>query len=109
MTGWCVWWKCWVACLFFEESQQPTWPHDRQRRRCAQVSPICRHSWQPVLPGVTSCVVFRCEQVLDFVTALAHPFASDAGSKPQDARFELDGLRREDNPERGGPATASVL
>src|SRR6266568_3100161 len=40
MSGWLVAWKCLVACLFFEESQQPTCPHVRQRRRCTQLSPI---------------------------------------------------------------------
>ena len=26
-------WKCLVACLFFDESQQPTWPHTRHDAR----------------------------------------------------------------------------
>ena len=44
--GCLVCWKCFVACLFFEESQQPTWPHSMQSRRWTQVSPIFTHSSQ---------------------------------------------------------------
>src|SRR3712207_7399180 len=40
-------WKCPVACLFFECSQQPTCPQISQRRRCTQVSPIFRQSSHP--------------------------------------------------------------
>src|SRR5260370_14960496 len=38
---WFVVWKCLVACLFLEESQQPTCPHSRQRRRCTLILPLC--------------------------------------------------------------------
>src|SRR2546421_6048146 len=53
MIGWLVAWKCLVACLFLEESQQPTCPHSRQRRRCTHVSPILKQSSQPFALGVT--------------------------------------------------------
>jgi hypothetical protein len=39
-------WKCLVACLFFEESQQPIWPQIRHKRKCSQRSPIATHSGQ---------------------------------------------------------------
>ena len=55
MIGCCVLWKCLVACLFFDESQQPTWPQVRQSRKWTQVSPIFRHSSQPWVFGLTSC------------------------------------------------------
>src|SRR6185437_2955996 len=55
-------WKCLVACLFLEESQQPTWPQVRQIRRCSHSSPLLRHSSQPLALGVTLAIVFRCEQ-----------------------------------------------
>src|SRR6185369_7042027 len=51
---------CLVACLFFDESQQPTWPHSRQRRRCTQRSPISRHSLQPFPLGFTSRISLKC-------------------------------------------------
>src|SRR5215204_3920050 len=61
MIGWPLAWKCLVACLFFEESQQPTWPQMRQSRRCTQLSPLCRHSSQPLgVFGVTSRIWSRC-------------------------------------------------
>src|SRR5579864_9677799 len=59
MMGCLVWWKCFVACLFFESSQQPTWPHVRHSRRCTHVSPIARHSSQPVLFGSSVRTKFR--------------------------------------------------
>src|SRR3954468_17798623 len=47
MIGWWLPWKCLVACVFFEESQQPTWPQVRHSRRCTQRLPDCRHSSHP--------------------------------------------------------------
>src|SRR2546423_1545553 len=43
---------CFVACLFLDESQQPTCPQLSQSRRCTQVSPILRHSSQPFVFGL---------------------------------------------------------
>src|SRR5438132_6978506 len=60
MMGWPVVWKCRVACLFFEESQQPTCPQIRHRRRCTHVSPIFKQSSQPLALGVTSLILSRC-------------------------------------------------
>src|SRR5262245_19784818 len=54
MTGWPVAWKCAVACLLGESSQQPTWPQLRQMRRCSQRLPLLRHSSHPSALGVTS-------------------------------------------------------
>src|SRR5258708_40219487 len=64
MTGWPLAWKCFVACLFLEESQQPTWPHVRQSRRCTQRSPAARHSSQPLELGVTGRICATCGQAL---------------------------------------------
>ena len=33
ITGWPLSWKCAVACLPGEESQQPTWPHSVHKRK----------------------------------------------------------------------------
>jgi hypothetical protein len=44
MTGCRVSWKCLVACLPVEESQQPTWPHAWHSRRATQNVPSTRHS-----------------------------------------------------------------
>ena len=52
-----------MACLIGELSQQPTWPHDVQRRRCIQRPPIRRQSSQPSDDGATSgTMVSRCAQ-----------------------------------------------
>src|SRR5690606_32362235 len=60
MTGWPVAWKCFVACLFFDESQQPTWPQVLHIRRLTQLSPDCRHSSHPSgVPGSTSRIWSR--------------------------------------------------
>src|SRR5437762_5185385 len=63
MTGWPVAWKCFVACLFLEESQQPTWPHVRHSRRCTHFSPVARHSSQPSELGVTGRISLTCGHV----------------------------------------------
>jgi len=55
-------WKCLVACLFLDESQHPTCPHDRQSRRCTQVSPVLRHSSQPFLAVCFILIWSRCVQ-----------------------------------------------
>src|SRR5882724_11541222 len=62
MMGCFVAWKCLVACLFFELSQQPTWPHYLQSRRCTQVSPIFRHSSQPWTFALTLRIWSVCVQ-----------------------------------------------
>src|SRR5438552_16206197 len=63
MTGWPVAWKCFVACLFLEESQQPTCPHVRHSRRCTHFSPVARHSSQPSELGVTGRISLTCGHV----------------------------------------------
>ena len=55
-------WKCFLACLFLEESQQPTCPHDRQRRRWTHLSPIFMHSSQPCLVVCLILIWSRCWQ-----------------------------------------------
>ena len=62
MIGWLVAWKCAVACLFGELSQQPTSPQTMHSRRCTHQPPVRRHSEQPsVLDGVTfRSIVSRC-------------------------------------------------
>jgi hypothetical protein len=46
--------KCFVACLFLLESQQPTCPQLRHSRKCTHVSPVRKQSSQPGALGVTS-------------------------------------------------------
>src|SRR6266852_318045 len=74
MIGWLVAWKCLVACLFFEESQQPTCPHVRQSRRWTQVSPIFKQSSHPLELGVTSRIWSRwrhcCAMCLCFLSLM---------------------------------------
>src|SRR5262245_22541173 len=50
ITGCPVSWKCFVACLPGEESQQPTWPHAWHSRNSTQRVPSFRHSSHA--PGV---------------------------------------------------------
>jgi hypothetical protein len=54
MMGWLVARKCFVACLFFEESQQPTCPQVRHILKWTQRSFIFKHSSQPGALGLTS-------------------------------------------------------
>src|SRR6186713_1271607 len=70
MIGWPVAWKCLVACLFGELSQQPTWPQVRQSRRCTQREPVFRHSSQPSALGVTSWMSAACLQPCAIVPSL---------------------------------------
>src|SRR6516165_8896396 len=44
MTACPVSWKCRVACLPTDESQQPTWPHRRHSRSSTHRVPSRRHS-----------------------------------------------------------------
>src|ERR1700722_7769830 len=61
MTGWPDSWKCAVACLLGEESQQLTSPHVRQSRKCSQWPPIFMHSPQPEgVCGSTSSICSTC-------------------------------------------------
>src|SRR4030081_768910 len=62
MMGWPVARKCFVACLFFDESQHPTWPQTSHSRRCTQVSPIFRHSSHPFECGRGFRISSRCVQ-----------------------------------------------
>src|SRR5437879_12536303 len=62
MIGCLVLWKCFVACLFFEESQHPTCPHSMHSRRCTQVSPIFTQSWQTCTSVLLNLISFQCAQ-----------------------------------------------
>src|SRR5262245_66677099 len=62
--------KCFVACLFLLESQQPTCPQLRHSRKCTHVSPVCKHSSQPCALGVTSRIWSMCVQIEFIVTPL---------------------------------------
>src|ERR1700681_4827768 len=55
-------WKCAVACLCGELSQQPTWPHSMQSLRCTHEPPIFRQSSHPSALAVTSRIWSRCVQ-----------------------------------------------
>src|SRR3954469_23661323 len=62
MTGCVVAWKCAVACLLGELSQQPTSPQTMHSRRCTHQPPVRWHSEQPSsLDGVTFWSIWsRC-------------------------------------------------
>src|ERR1700744_5470882 len=59
MIGCLVLWKCFVACLFGEESQHPTCPHSMHIRKCTHVPPIFKQSSQPLADGFTFRIWFR--------------------------------------------------
>src|SRR5580692_5276483 len=59
MIGCLVLWKCFVACLFGEESQHPTCPHSMHIRRWTHVPPILKQSSQPLADGFTLRIWFR--------------------------------------------------
>src|SRR5215471_5609063 len=63
MIGCPTFWKCFVACLFLDESQQPTCPQLRQSRRCTQESPILMHSSQTCVCVEVILIWFVCLQV----------------------------------------------
>ena len=46
INGCLLLWKCLVARLFLDESQQATLPHSKQSRRWTHRSPILTHSSQ---------------------------------------------------------------
>src|SRR5947209_12409140 len=54
MIGCDVSWKCAVACLFGELSQQPIFPQIWHMRRCTHQPPVFRHSSQPAMSAGTS-------------------------------------------------------
>src|SRR6185437_17030907 len=62
IRGCLLWWKCLVACLFLEESQHPTCPHSRHKRRWTQVSPIFTHASQTCLSVDVNLISSRCVQ-----------------------------------------------
>src|SRR6185369_17311621 len=62
ISGCLVRWKCFVACLFFDESQQPTCPHSMHSRKCTQESCIFRHSSHPLVFGLTFLISSTCVQ-----------------------------------------------
>ena len=71
--GWVVARKCFVACLFFEESQQPTCPQVRHILKWTQRSFIFKHSSQPAALGLTSRIWLRCVQDgWDMMVRLSH-------------------------------------
>src|SRR6202163_2125291 len=75
MIGWPVAWKCFVACLLGESSQQPTCPQVRQIRKCSHTLPLFRHSSQPSALGVTLGVPLRWVQPF----AILNPHRYSAG------------------------------
>ncbi len=64
MIGCFVALKCFVACVFFDESQQPTCPQLRHMRSFTHGSPVLRHSSQPFVLGLTSLRSLRWVQAM---------------------------------------------
>jgi hypothetical protein len=66
MIGCPLSWKCILAWRCGEESQQPTCPQVRHRRKWTHLEPILRQSSQPSALGVTSRIIFRCGSTISF-------------------------------------------
>src|SRR5665213_4041437 len=100
MTGCFVAWKCLVACLFLDESQQPTCPQFRHSRRCTQVSPSSRHSLQPVSEAFTGFRLSKCGHSINhlatigFRSALLRLCDLGKGDRRSVTEEELIGLRK---------------
>src|SRR5580765_4449289 len=80
MIGCAVSWKCAVACLFGDWSQQPIFPQIWHMRRCTHQPPVLRHSSQPAISAGNSVTRIspRCVQL----TATARlPVDPDAGGE----------------------------
>lgn len=61
IMGCLVWWKCFVACLFGDESQQPMCPQLKHKRKWTHREPVCRHSSHPF--GVLGFILwFTCSK-----------------------------------------------
>src|SRR5437660_9633427 len=65
MIGCDVSWKCAVACLFGELSQQPIFPQLWHMRRCTHQPPVFRQSSQPAISAGTfvTWISSRCVQL----------------------------------------------
>src|SRR6478672_8578065 len=73
ISGCLVRWKCLVACLFFDESQQPTWPHSRHRRRWTHVSPVLMQSSQTSVSVDLDLICFKWLQLWAMAFLLLRP------------------------------------
>src|SRR6202047_3881756 len=100
MTGCFVTRKCFVACLFGDWSQHPTWPQVRQTRRCNQESPNLRHSSHPRALGRTSRITATCLQYLAETTASPPPLSFNPVSISRRGRFEIDSYQGGARPRR---------
>src|SRR6478735_950000 len=63
MSGCLLRWKCLVACLFLDESQQPTCPHSRHSRRWTQLSPVLMQSSQTSVSVDLNLICFKWLQL----------------------------------------------
>src|SRR5260370_36456439 len=64
MIGWPDDKICSLACRLGDESQQPTWPQVRHRRKCTQREPILKHSSHPFALGVTGRIIVTCGSII---------------------------------------------
>src|SRR3954467_11889788 len=80
-----------VACLLGESSQQPTWPHSRQMRRCSQTLPIARQSSQPSTESGSS----RTSTVSRWVQTGMTELLSGLGERQGDTERRPAGFRLE--------------
>ena len=84
--GWPVAWKCAVAWLFGESSQQPIVPHWVQRRRWTQVLPIARQAAHTRTAGISLySIVSRCPQ--DALTVRPFHRSAPAIARPLRTRY----------------------
>src|SRR5437868_12136981 len=75
ISGCLVRWKCLVACLFLDESQQPTCPHSKHSRRWTQLSPVLMQSSQTSTSVDLNLICFKWLQLW----AMASPLGRAGG------------------------------
>jgi hypothetical protein len=64
-----------------DESQQPTWPQVRHRRRCTHGEPILKQSSHPSALGITGRIIFTWGSIISFMSfILVSPAGRVGGS-----------------------------
>src|SRR5713101_6164751 len=71
MMGCLAEWKRFVACLFFDEPQQPIWPHVIHNLRRTGVSPVFRQSLTAVSMRFNFLNLVRTRALLYLLTSSA--------------------------------------
>src|SRR5580658_10564283 len=69
ISGYPIRWKCFLACLFLDESQQPTCPQERHIRKWSQLSPTLMQSSQTCSSVLVILISVKCVHAAFDITA----------------------------------------